>query len=55
MTRPATNFSTLIAQATMFPPLKTVVVCPGPQLGGVILTAEKGLIESILVENITRA
>src|SRR5208282_5980434 len=29
MTRPTTSFSTLIAQAAMFPPLKTaVVVCP---------------------------
>ena len=34
MTRPTTNFSTLIAQATMFPRLKTVVVYPGPQFTG---------------------
>lgn len=56
MTRPTTNFSTLIARAAMFPPLKTAVVCPEDRnsLGGVILSAEKGLIEPILVGNVTR-
>ena len=56
MTRPAANFSTLIAQAAMLPPLKTVVVCPEDRnsLGGVILSAERGLIEPILVGNVSR-
>jgi len=56
MTRPTTSFSTLIAQAAMFPPLKTAVVCPEDRnsLGGVILSAEKRLIEPILVGNVTR-
>jgi phosphotransacetylase/acyl dehydratase len=45
------HFARLIALAAKLPPLKTAVVCPEDHnsLGGALLSAEKGLIEPILV------
>ena len=45
------HFAKLIALAAKLPPLKTAVVCPEDHnsLGGALLSAEKGLIEPILI------
>ena len=45
------HFAPLIARAAQLPPLKTAVVCPEDRnsLGGAMLSAEKGLIEPILI------
>ena len=54
------HFAPLIARAALLPRLKTAVVCPEDHnsLGGALLSAEKGLIEPILIgdpERIARA
>jgi len=45
------HFAPLIARAALLPRLKTAVVCPEDHnsLGGTLLSAEKGLIEPILI------